>query len=276
MKHLTESQRIALVSFLVFTWVGMFFFWTHIQAYEQKTQRFENIKSHSSTDLTILKLREKFDRCGDFYCLSGAEFIEIYQNKEDVSNVTPQELPITSDPDVDTYIRTFAESLGYQQRGFVSLEELTVFNTLLIRSEVSDAYRSLRNDMSRDNIDLHLVSSFRSFEHQRLLFLSQLGIEDISLIPEGVYDQQLKDVLARSAPPGYSKHHTGYAVDFACGDEYLVFEFADTECYQWMSENNFEGVKQHGFIPSYPEGVKYQGPQPEPWEYVWVGVEMLG
>jgi hypothetical protein len=252
MKHLTESQRIALVSFLVFTWVGMFFFWTHIQAYEQKTQRFENIKSHSSTDLTILKLREKFDRCGDFYCLSGAEFIEIYQNKEDVSNVTPQELPITSDPDVDTYIRTFAESLGYQQRGFVSLEELTVFNTLLIRSEVSDAYRSLRNDMSRDNIDLHLVSSFRSFEHQ------------------------LKDVLARSAPPGYSKHHTGYAVDFACGDEYLVFEFADTECYQWMSENNFEGVKQHGFIPSYPEGVKYQGPQPEPWEYVWVGVEMLG
>jgi len=33
--------------------------------------------------------------------------------------------------------------------------------------------------------------------------------------------------------------------------------------------------KRFGFIPSYPENSGKQGPEPEPWEYVWVGEDVL-
>ena len=73
----------------------------------------------------------------------------------------------------------------------------------------------------------------------------------------------------------HKKHHSGFAVDFGCGNDYLVYEFASTDCYAWMSKNNFENTKKHGFIPSYPTDAANQGPDPEPWEFVWVPVERI-
>src|SRR5690606_18867165 len=116
---------------------------------------------------------------------------------------------------------------------------------------------------------------YRSFEAQRDLFLQKLPTFDVALLVKGTYDQDLNEVFERSAPPGYSKHHTGYAVDFGCGNSYLVYEFIETDCYAWMSENNFERIKKYGFIPSYPNDVEYLGPNPEPWEYVWVDPALL-
>ena len=42
-----------------------------------------------------------------------------------------------------------------------------------------------------------------------------------------------------------------------------------------MAANNFAEAKRHGFVPSYPAGAGPQGPRPEPWEFVYVGVAPL-
>jgi LAS superfamily LD-carboxypeptidase LdcB len=42
-----------------------------------------------------------------------------------------------------------------------------------------------------------------------------------------------------------------------------------------MSKDNYLQAKKYGWIPSYPEGAQQQGPEPEAWEYVWVGTASL-
>ncbi len=133
----------------------------------------------------------------------------------------------------------------------------------------------MRNEMKKNNISLHFVSGYRGADLQKNIFLRKLGNIDTSKILSGLYDKKIDKVLTRSSIPGYSKHHSGYTVDFGCGNDYLVYSFAKTDCYKWMSENNFENTKRFGFIPSYPEGVGRQGPEPEPWEFVWVGVKNI-
>jgi LAS superfamily LD-carboxypeptidase LdcB len=73
--------------------------------------------------------------------------------------------------------------------------------------------------------------------------------------------------------PGYSRHHTGYTIDLWCEDGSSTF--LSSSCYKWISDNNYLKAKQSGWIPSYPAGTDDQGPEPEPWEYVWVGTERL-
>ncbi|MCA9351961.1 M15 family metallopeptidase [Patescibacteria group bacterium] len=213
--------------------------------------------------------------CGDFPCYAGSEFLDIYNNFEQSSNVEFLNTYIYQRDDVDTYLVTKAESRGYQQRGFGDEVDMVVFENVQTRPEVRDAYVSLRNAMSKDGLRLHFVSGYRSSGVQRYIVTNKLDPINLDLVTMGVYDAQIDEVLSRSALPGYSKHHSGYAVDFGCGNDYLVYSFADTDCYAWMSNNNFENTKKYGFIPSYPNGVTSQGPDPEPWEFVWVGSENL-
>lgn len=59
-------------------------------------------------------------------------------------------------------------------------------------------------------------------------------------------------------------------MDFGCNSDNLV-NFKTTSCFTWISKNNYENAKRFGIIPSYPSGASNQGPNPEEWEYVWVG-----
>jgi len=214
-------------------------------------------------------------RCGDFFCYSSLEFLELYDDFEKNQNLDFLGKYIYNLGNVDQYIKEKAENRGYQQRGFANESDLIWFENVQTRPEVKDAYITLRNEMLQEGIRLHLVSGYRSSTSQRFIFKDKIGVINQSEIPTGIHDQKLDEVLSRSAIPGYSKHHSGYAVDFGCGNDYLVYSFAETECFDWMSANNFENSKKHGFIPSYPDNVESQGPNPEPWEFVWVGVQNL-
>jgi LAS superfamily LD-carboxypeptidase LdcB len=63
-------------------------------------------------------------------------------------------------------------------------------------------------------------------------------------------------------------------MDLACGGVGL-YSFKTTSCYAWLSKNNFENAKKYGWVPSYPEEASQQGPEPEAWEYIWVGTQSL-
>lgn len=272
-----KNKNLLAFSLLVFTWVLLVFFLKHYQAYQEVVSRMNFIEIKSDTDVLIIKIYKKPEpRCGDYRCFEDQDFVDLYNQIELEGNeVLGSDQVILQEGPIDNYLKSFAESLGYQKRSFANEDELIEYNTLMTFPFIEDAYLGLRNDMSRDGIDLHFVSAYRSFEAQRTLFIDALNIPIYAGIAEGVHDEDLAKVLERSALPGYSKHHSGLAVDFGCGDDYLVFEFADTPCYQWMSFNNFERTKKHGLIPSYPNDVDYQGPNPEPWEYVYVGQEVL-
>jgi LAS superfamily LD-carboxypeptidase LdcB len=93
-------------------------------------------------------------------------------------------------------------------------------------------------------------------------------------ITTGQGDRAIEEVLKTSSVPGTSKHHTGLTVDLS---EYKVVltGFINTRSYQWLSQDNFFNAKRFGYVPSYPVGGTNMGPNPEPWEYIYVGIDML-
>ena len=106
--------------------------------------------------------------------------------------------------------------------------------------------------------------------------MGQLNATGYSLvqIANGEADAAINQILNFYSIPGYSKHHTGYAIDIEDSGSGLD-GFATTKGFAWISANNYENAKRFGFIPSYPDGATNQGPVPEPWEYVWVGRDNL-
>lgn len=208
-----------------------------------------------------------------FFGYTGPDFLDIYNKFEQGTNTSFLSKYIYNIPEVDQYIRDIAEARGYRQRSFAEPTDLIYFENVQTRPEIKSAYIAMRDEMSEQSIRLHFVSGYRSSISQRSIFTRKMNILNPLEIPTGIHDDILDTVLSRSAIPAYSKHHSGYAADFGCGNDYLVFSFADTPCYDWLSANNFENARRHGFIPSYPNDVVFQGPNPEPWEYVWVGIE---
>ncbi|MEQ8716510.1 MAG: hypothetical protein RIE08_02780 [Acidimicrobiales bacterium] len=61
-----------------------------------------------------------------------------------------------------------------------------------------------------------------------------------------------------------------YAVDISEGTERFA-QFESTAAFAWLSADDYTNARRFGFVPSYPPGVAQQGPNPEAWEYVWVG-----
>lgn len=102
------------------------------------------------------------------------------------------------------------------------------------------------------------VSCFRNLQDQRKLFTDQIR-------RRGSREAAAKS----SAPPGYSEHHTGYALDLADGhfpQQDVSLEFAKTEAFKWMDLR----AKEFGFELSFPES-NPQGINYEPWHWRFIG-----
>ncbi len=109
---------------------------------------------------------------------------------------------------------------------------------------------------------------------QNEIFAARLGKITPAKIIDGSSDDKIREILKTTAPPGYSRHHSGYTVDLACDSDPGVL-FENSKCFEWISRDNYINIKKFGWIPSYPEGIKNQGPEPESWEYVWVGLSAV-
>lgn len=105
---------------------------------------------------------------------------------------------------------------------------------------------------SVDGVRLLMVSGFRSFEYQAQLIRNKLDA-----------GQAIEDILQVNAAPGFSQHHTGAAVDIATpGSRPLTEEFADSNAFEWLSDN----APQFGFSMTYPPDNQH-GFIYEPWHW---------
>lgn len=208
----------------------------------------------------------------------GDEFIPPVDNARYVSLFDDGPLPgteprpeapsITGDAEADARLRAMAEARGYVLRPTPSVDLATV-DGWPVQEPVVAAWEALQAAAAADGVSLVLKSGYRPVDSQRVTFLGHLELSPATIL-SGTADAHIDYVLSFSAPPGYSKHHTGYAVDVAQGDERFA-QFHTTATFAWMSADDYANVRRHGFMPSYPPGVEAQGPNAESWEYVWVG-----
>lgn len=126
----------------------------------------------------------------------------------------------------------------------------------LLVPEASAAWRKLSAAAADDGLSLFLASAFRSLDRQAEIIRRK---QSLGMSPE--------QILSSSAPPGYSEHHTGRAVDIAtlgCPPFEEVFEH--TEAFRWLSRH----AGSFGFTLSFPRGNKY-GYVYEPWHWCYGG-----
>lgn len=196
-------------------------------------------------------------------------------------NTQPIEEPpeITGNAEADARIRSVSEKRGYKLTALpvasiVKTGEPGLEGDDLIQPNAQIAWQEMKAAALAANVPIKLTSAYRSIEYQRTLFLRRMqnaGVH-VGRILEGFADDELETILSRAAIPGYSRHHTGYTIDLSCNGVGLD-NFINTSCYAWLSQNNFENTKKYGWVPSYPEGSGGLGPEPEAWEYIWVGTD---
>jgi zinc D-Ala-D-Ala carboxypeptidase len=118
----------------------------------------------------------------------------------------------------------------------------------------ADAWRLLRESAHAEGVMLRIVSAFRSIDRQAEIIRAKLA--------RGL---PMDRILAASAPPGYSEHHTGRAVDIGVsGSPPLEEAFEETEAFRWLTENG----ARFRYYMSYPRGNPY-GYGYEPWHWCY-------
>jgi zinc D-Ala-D-Ala carboxypeptidase len=124
----------------------------------------------------------------------------------------------------------------------------------LLVPAAAEAWRKLKAAALVESVDIFIISAFRSIERQAEIIRRKLeagaGIEKI---------------LTVFAPPGFSEHHTGRAVDISTsGSRMLEVEFDQMPAYVWLIEH----AAEFGFYLSYPIG-NACGYQYEPWHWCY-------
>lgn len=116
------------------------------------------------------------------------------------------------------------------------------------------AWQGMKQAALSDGVVLEIVSAFRTLEDQAAIIRDKLARR-----------MPMERILMLSAPPGYSEHHTGCALDIntpGCVPREEPFE--DTAAFAWLTEH----AGRYGFHLSYPRG-NTVGFIYEPWHWCW-------
>ena len=190
------------------------------------------------------------------------------------------EIEITNNTQADKVIIELAEARGYRRQPILKSKEVNSLDQNGILPVAGLAYIQMQKAAEQEGFKITLTSTYRSVDEQRKLFLERLEnyfraetgqqFEAEKLITRK-YDHVLERLLRVTAPPGYSRHHNGYTIDIAG----TTPVFANSPEFIWISKNNYTNARRFGFIPSYPPNTPNQGPDPEEWEYIYVGIDVL-
>jgi len=184
--------------------------------------------------------RPLWDNCGTFCSES-----ELMLNR--AQQQLHQELGIAADYGQDRGLPHYAEATG-----LVEVGPNLVGRMQRLTPHTAASWQQMVAAASSAGVRLLIVSGFRSFEYQAQLIRGKIAS-----------GQNIDEILAVNAAPGFSQHHTGGAVDIATpGSRPLTEEFEQSEAFAWLTDN--AGI--FGFSMTYPRdnpsGFIY-----EPWHW---------
>lgn len=155
--------------------------------------------------------------------------------------------------------KTLLGHRAYEEAAAAELVSLTADGQVQLRPAAADSFEEMAAAAAREGVILVPLSGFRSQSEQSHLFF-QVKAE------RGESASSRAEV---SAPPGYSEHHTGYALDIGDGDQPdtdVEPSFVETKAYVWLQENAARYGFELSFDQGNPQGVTY-----EPWHWRFVG-----
>lgn len=154
---------------------------------------------------------------------------------------------------------TLLGHLQYAEAPATSLSPIVSDGSIQLRQVAATKYLALAAAARQAGVELLPISGFRSIKDQEHLFF------DIKA-ERGQVPRERAQV---SAPPGYSEHHTGYAIDIGDASRpsaNLETSFDQTPAYRWLKSNAAYYSFELSFPPGNAQGVSY-----EPWHWRFVG-----
>lgn len=124
---------------------------------------------------------------------------------------------------------------------------------IYIEKNARDALQVLLDAAKEEGVYLTVNSGFRSYNYQMRIFTR--------MMQEG---RSYEDMIRYVAPPGYSQHALGTAVDFYPSN----WEFAELPTYVWLQDNAWK----YGFKETYPR-INESGFPWEAWHWNYTGQE---
>jgi D-alanyl-D-alanine carboxypeptidase len=154
----------------------------------------------------------------------------------------------------NTHDHSLFGHLPYDQ---ISKEKLVVIEpNIEVHIDMKESLLKMRKDAKNDGIFLVFLSGYRSINLQEKIFYSLKSIRN-----------QVASERARvSAPPGYSEHSTGFAIDigdFNNPETDFEVEFEKTDAFKWLKNN---AAKYH-FKLSFNKNNKSVDYEPWHWRY---------
>ncbi len=149
-----------------------------------------------------------------------------------------------------------------------------------IRLEVNTykAFKKMEAAAKRDGIYLKIVSAYRGFERQRLIWNNKYEkfTNDFSLEPE----KAISEIIRFSTVPGTSRHHWGTDIDIIDGnfpdeENVLVSEKFEKDGLFYKVKNWLDNNSENfGFFLTYTNDKNRKGFEFEPWHYSYKPVSV--
>ena len=165
------------------------------------------------------------------------------------------------DPSINSTETTQNKSLlGHLPYPEASKDELILFSPgIYVHKDIYENFKEMQFLAAQKGISLKLLSGYRSVDLQRDIFYENKSIRNQTAI------ERSRD----SAPPGYSEHSTGYAIDVGDGNypnTHFEVEFEQTPAFKFMKRY----ASKYHFVLSFPPNNK-QGVTYEPWHWRFEG-----
>ena len=128
-----------------------------------------------------------------------------------------------------------------------------------LRPDAARAFRAMQTAARQAGVELVPISGYRTKDYQEGLFSRAIR-------RYGSAESAARWV----APPGYSEHHTGLAVDIGeleSPETDVETTFEDTPAFAWLKENAHRFGFEISFPKDNPQGVSY-----EPWHWRYTGL----
>ena len=147
--------------------------------------------------------------------------------------------------------------LGHLPYKEISKEKLVLIEpNIEVHVDMRDSLLKMREAAKKDGVYLVFLSGFRSINLQNDIFYSLKSIRN----------QDAAERARVSAPPGYSEHSTGFAIDIGDATQRETDfepEFENTDAFIWLKKN---AAKFH-FKLSFKKDNKYINYEPWHWRY---------
>lgn len=169
----------------------------------------------------------------------------------------PPEPPPIKEP--DTPPDNILGHLSYEEAPTGLLQAVTSDGRIRLRRSAAAKFRQMQAAARAEGVILTPISGFRSVQNQEYLFFK-------------IKEERAQNTTKRaevSAPPGYSEHHTGYAMDIGDGKvpaTNLATSFENTAAFRWLRANAAKYSFELSFPKDNPQGISY-----EPWHWRFVG-----